>query len=514
MHSVLRASLAATLWLALGVVAARPLLAESERDPDAKGGGRSTATILNDVHSRLNATKVAEVITPATVEEVAAVIRRAKAEGKAISISGARHSMGTQQFAEGSLHLDMRKLNRFLALDAERGLARVEAGITWPALRAALDAAQQASSTGDDANAKAPWSVVQKQTGADELTLGGAVSSNIHGRGLNWQPFVQDIESVTMLDAEARTLKLSRTENAELFSLVVGGYGLFGVITEVELRLRRRERVERVVEIGTLQDLPDRIQQRLSDGFLLGDFQFCPDEKSPGFLKEGVFSCYRPVDKNGALPVGQKSLNPEAWRKLLTKAHVNKAEAWTDYKTYYQRTNGQLYDSDAAQFNHYDPDYVERLKEAIPGLPDGSLMISEVYVPRVKLEDFMAASADDFRQQSTNVIYGTIRFIRKDDVTFLPWAKEDYACIVFNLRVTHTPEGIDKARGEFQRLIQRALDRGGSFFLTYHRWATREQMLTAYPQFPEFLKLKLQYDPTERFQSEWYRYWKKEMAGK
>ena len=62
-------------------------------------------------------------------------------------------------------------------------------------------------------------------------------------------------------------------------------------------------------------------------------------------------------------------------------------------------------------------------------------------------------------------------------------------------------------------VIDRALERGGSFFLTYHRWAAKEQMLTAYPQFPKFLELKRKFDPEERFQSEWYRHWRRVFGG-
>ena len=40
------------------------------------------------------------------------------------------------------------------------------------------------------------WGIKQKQTGADRLTLGGAVSANIHGRGLAYAPFVEDIEAL------------------------------------------------------------------------------------------------------------------------------------------------------------------------------------------------------------------------------------------------------------------------------------------------------------------------------
>lgn len=464
--------------------------------------------LLNDVHSRLNATTVAEVLRPTTVAEVVAAVKRVKTEKRPLSISGARHSMGGQQWAKDSLHLDMRGLRRFLSLDRERGTARAEAGITWPALVEALEKAQEGM--------EPVLTITQKQTGADELTLGGAVSTNIHGRGLLWRPFVQDIESFRLVDAEGTLRNVSRTENAELFSLVIGGYGLFGVITEVELRLIPRQKLERVAEVTQIQGITERVEQRIRDGFLLGDFQFCPDEKSEHFLKEGVFSCYRPVTPSAAgtaatPPTTQLALKPEAWRNLIVKAHVNKAEAWRDYTTYYQKTNGQHYWIDRAQFNHYDTDYEERMQAATKDVEPGSLMILEVYVPRPMLEDFMASNAADFRQHGTNVIYGTVRFIKRDGETFLPWAKEDYACMVFNLRVRHTPEGVEKARGEFRRLIDRALQRGGNFFLTYHRWATKEQMLKGYPQFPQFLELKLKYDPEERFQSEWYRHWKAEM---
>lgn len=464
---------------------------------NAQDGGM----VLNDVHSRLNATRVHEVVTPRDPQEVVAAVKRARAQGLAVSIAGARHSMGGQQFARGALQLDMRGMSRFLSLDLAKGLAHVEAGITWPALLAALEERQP------DAGADF-LTFRQKQTGADELTLGGAVSSNIHGRGLSWKPFADDIESLMLVNADAQVLRVSRTENAEIFRLVVGGYGLLGVITEVELRLIRRQRVERVVEISSVEDLGTRIEQRRREGFLLGDFQFCPDEKSPEFLKEGVFACYRPVTDDSPVAEAAVKLNPGAWRGLIIQAHTDKPGAWAAYKAHYLRTQGQRYWHDRAQMSHYDTDYEERVEAALPDLPKGSLMISELYVPRARLADFMAVCADDLRQHGAQVIYGTIRFIERDEETFLPWARQDYACIVMNLRVTHTPEGSAAAQVVFRRLIDRALERGGSFFLTYHRWAAPEQMLKAYPQFPEFLRLKKQHDLSEVFQSEWYRHWK------
>ncbi len=126
-------------------------------------------------------------------------------------------------------------------------------------------------------------------------------------------------------------------------------------------------------------------------------------------------------------------------------------------------------------------------------------------LPRATLTDFMAACRDDFRTHHVELIYGTIRAIRGDDETFLPWAHGDRACVVFNLHVRHHPAGIAKAGEDFRRIIDRALERGGSFYLTYHCWATAEQIVAAHPRFLDFLHAKLADDPGERVQSQWYR---------
>ena len=38
------------------------------------------------------------------------------------------------------------------------------------------------------------WGIVQKQTGADRLSLGGALACNAHGRGLALKPIVDQVE--------------------------------------------------------------------------------------------------------------------------------------------------------------------------------------------------------------------------------------------------------------------------------------------------------------------------------
>ena len=106
------------------------------------------------------------------------------------------------------------------------------------------------------------------------------------------------------------------------------------------------------------------------------------------------------------------------------------------------------------------------------------------------------------------LIYGTVRLIERDDESFLPWAKQPYACTIFNLHTVHSPEGLQRSQFAFRRLIDMAARRGGTYYLTYHRYATRNQVEACYAQFAEFLRLKKKYDPEERFQSDWYRHYR------
>ena len=112
---------------------------------------------------------------------------------------------------------------------------------------------------------------------------------------------------------------------------------------------------------------------------------------------------------------------------------------------------------------------------------------------------------EDFLQHHVDVIYGTIRLIERDDESFLPWARQRSACVIFNVHTPHTPDGLSNSAAALRRLIDHAIAQGGSYYLTYHRHARRDQLLACYPELPDMLRLKRVYDPEEKFQSEWYR---------
>lgn len=283
---------------------------------------------------------------------------------------------------------------------------------------------------------------------------------------------------------------------------------MFGVITSVKLRLAPRRKLERIVEVLDVEDLIPTFQERIADGSLYGDFQYMSDLNSSGFLRRGIFSRYRPVADERSAAADQKELSVEDWKRLIHLAHVDKRRVFEEYSSYYRSTSGQVYWSDTHQLSTYIDNYHDELDRELRVGSRASEMISEVYVPRRELAPYLGELRRDCREEKVDVIFGVFRLIEKDDESFLAWAKEPYACIIFNLHVVHNRTGLDKAASDFRRLIDRAISHGGSYYLTYHRWATRKQVETCYPQFPEFLRLKRKYDPEERFQSDWYRHYK------
>jgi FAD/FMN-containing dehydrogenase len=461
-------------------------------------------TMVNDIHSELNETAVDEVVAVESQADVQAAVARAAASGKPVAIAGGRHAMGGQQFCAGGVLLDTRSLDQILSFDPEHGIVEIAAGIQWPELIAQLAALQ--------AGTPHRWGIAQKQTGADRLSLGGALAANVHGRGLTLKPIISDVESFVLVDARGEALTCSRDENEELFRLAIGGYGLFGCIASIRLELVPRRTLERVVEVRRLDELIPLFDQRIRDGFEYGDFQFAIDPAGDDFLARGVFSCYRPVEGDREPPEGQKALSHDDWQRLLYLAHTDKRRAFALYAEHYLATSGQLYYSDAHQFADYTDGYHHDLDARLGANAPASEMITEIYVPRDRLVDFMQAIAEDFRAENVEVIYGTIRLVEPDDEAFLAWARERWACIIFNLHTVHTTDGLERAAAAFRKLIDRGIERGGSYYLTYHRWATREQVETCYPQFAEFLRKKLVYDPDERFQSEWYRHYRELFA--
>ena len=455
----------------------------------------SPGFLVDDVHARLSATHVRAIHTPRDAEEVAGLVADAAQRGLAVTVAGGRNAMARQAFGTDALLVDTSALTRVRGLDRTARTIEVEAGIQWPELIAATHTF--------DLPGEAPLGIVQKQTGVDRASLGGSVAVNAHGRGLALPPLGGQVEALEVVRPDGALVRCSRDVEPELFSLVLGGYGLCGVTTAVTLRLAERAYVRRQVELRETDGLMEVLHERSAQGFRYGDLQFDIDPASDGFLRRGVLSCYEPVAERPAAPSTSFRLDAARWRELVFLAHTDKRRAFELYAALYQRTDGQVYESDTHQLATYIEGYHAELDARLGATCRGTEVITELFVPRPAFEAFLVDLRATLRRTEADVVYGTIRVIERDEDAFLAWAREPWACVVLNLHVTHSPAGLDLAARQFRAAIDAALGHGGSFYLTYHAWATADQLRAGHPRLVEFLARKAALDPRDTLRSDW-----------
>jgi FAD/FMN-containing dehydrogenase len=208
----------------VGVLLARPvahLLQTAFLDIDERvpvGAGRV------DDASRMNETAVHEIVDVPVAfvqaeRQLEELLRKAHRDGLKVSIAGARHSMGGHTIYPGGLSVNMLPL-KHMELDSDTGILRVQSGALWQDVIPYLD--QNGRSV----------AVMQSN---NSFSVGGSISVNCHGWQYGRPPIASTVESFRLMKADGLIVRCSREENAELFSLTLGGYGLFGIILDVAL---------------------------------------------------------------------------------------------------------------------------------------------------------------------------------------------------------------------------------------------------------------------------------------
>jgi FAD/FMN-containing dehydrogenase len=193
---------------------------------------------------------------------------------------------------------------------------------------------------------------------------------------------------------------------------------------------------------------------------------------------------------------------------LLEIAHRDRGSAYRRYAKLELSKDRNVEWSDLHQLSTYPAGYHQEIEKRLGADFVGADLILEVYVPRNELISLLEEARRTLLASELRLIYGAIRFIEPDKDSYLAWAKKRYACVVFSPHTSVETQDLKKTADTCRQLIRAATKRSGSFYLTYNRFATREELASAYPQFQDFLKLKRQYDPREMFESDWYRYYK------
>jgi len=441
-----------------------------------------------DDASRLNQTRVAEVCSFSGVqdhpeEQLRTHLQHARVSNLPLSIAGTRHTMGGQTFTPDGMILDMLGLHE-MQLDAQRNVLQVQAGARWSDVLRYLHERERS---------------IKVMQSNSSFSVGGSLSANCHG----WQPMSPPISSTVvafrLLLSDGTVIRCSREEHAELFSLALGGYGLFGILMDAELSVTANEcyRATRWVvpsaEYAAFYE--EQTKQDAPIGLAYGRVNVEPDH----FLREILLSTYRVLPHRFLSPLSKPGL--AGVRRLVFRGSIGnaygKALRWKLEKRF-----GQIPLASGVTRNHLLNEGVEVFQNRSTASTD---ILQEYFVPPTQLEPFLERVRAIIPAHGADLLNLTIRFVAPDQESFLRYADQDLFALVMLFNQPRTQQADQRMAGMTGELIDAALALGGRYYLPYRLHATIEQFYRAYPQAQQFFKLKRQYDPEELFQNEWYR---------
>jgi FAD/FMN-containing dehydrogenase len=437
-----------------------------------------------DDASRLNSTAVREVVDVEAEGALREVLARARRDRLKVSIAGARHTMGGHTIAAGGVVLNMLPFNA-LRYDDATGLLTAGAGARWGEVVPFLDARGR--------------SVAVMQSNND-FSVGGSLSANGHGWQHGRPPLCSTVESFRLMTADGRVVRCSRGENRELFSLALGGYGLFGVILDAELRTVPNAGYRLRPEVVAADDFPAAFARAATDdpavGMAFGRLCVVPGETT--FLREASLTTFA---REEGPPPALASVGYRGLARLMFRAQADsdygKALRWKSEKRAAAHFSGRLYSRNQL-LNEGSDRFAERSA-------DRTDVLQEYFVPPGRFAEFVNAVRRRLPREPLDLFNVTVREVRRDDDSFLRYADGDMFSLVLLFNVPRTDEAEAAMQAVTRELIDDALAAGGRYYLPYRLHATREQFERAYPRGREFFARKRKYDPHELFDNTFYR---------
>jgi len=431
---------------------------------------------------RLERADVAGVARPRGEAELQALVRHAAERELKLSLRGSAHSSGGHSFSEGGVMVDLRGFDRVLDVDPDARTVRVQSGATWAQLTQRLEPLRLALPTKQE---------------FDCFTVGGSLAANAHGKSVDQGPLIAAVRVLRLLKADASIVTLSREQDPELFRAVVGGYGLLGIVLDVEFELVEDRPVEKteVVRMQTPQLVESYIERIRRDpagtplcyGFFNAD------------CSEGFYLTYTYTDEPSG---GLDALERHA-------PHPRVFDALVGLQRRFGFVRRRAFD--IFWIGSQGPELTLRSRRLLlwddPPAALQGMLLQKYLVSVDRFGAFARAAGAIFAAHSDSVqsLPPHFRFVPGGDEAMLPLANEDSICLIPSwLARPGDPRWRARFEAVSHELIEACLDHGGNHFLTFDSLASREQLLRAYPRWDEFVALKRRHDPAELFSSRFY----------
>lgn len=449
---------------------------------------------INDA-SCLNKTAVYGVVKVRSADDIRDALQFARENHLKVTAAGQRHSMGGQSFTHDGLVLDMRDFNQ-LKLDKEHKILTAQTGATWEQIQLFLDPEGLA---------------LQAMQSINIFSVGGTMSVNAHGIAHRPGPLAGTVRSFRIMLADGQIKRASSIENRELFRLALGGYGLFGVLLDVDLQLVDNEIYELKTQYMSYRDFPEYYRKNVGGndnvGLIYGRLSVSPSS----YLEETAIHIYERKQFDGPAPVLEPPGHDWLDRLIINFSKTGgfgRRVRWELEKHFEPRVHPCI--SQNQGMNQKEQCLVSRNQEMYNSM--GYLknrlhdtdILQEYFIPPEKMPAFVDGLRNVVNRTGANLLNVTIRIVHKDDITALPYARQDMFAFVlyFNQKFNEKESRIlEKTTVD---LIDLALGLDGTYYLPYQLDYSSEQLRRGYPGIDAFFAAKKKYDPEGVFSNKFY----------
>ncbi|WP_290845011.1 FAD-binding protein [Flavobacterium sp.] len=458
---------------------------DGQKLPIPKGFSNDASELsLTRIDSIVNVEKSPDSI----VLQLKALRAYAKKNHKPISIAGARHSMGGHTMFRDGIVVNMRPYNQ-MSFDSKTDILTIGSGALWEDAINYLD--------------KFDKSVAVMQA-FSSFSIGGSISVNGHGWQKDSPPISSSVVSFTLLKSDGKIVTCSRQENAELFSLVIGGYGLFGIILDVKLKVVDNENMSFTRYKLPAKDYLPYFKKYASDDqnvkLVFGRLNVSDKQ----FLKNATLNVFRSTGKSLVKNPKKPASKTTEVKRLVFRSSVDseygKRLRWD------LETNLGEFTADAnISRNEILNDDVRLIENKDSGSTD---ILQEYFIPERNFDKYIEKLKSVLPDPEIDLLNITIRNVYRDNDSYLNYARENVFGFVFLFNQKKTDEQEIAMRKLTQKLVKIAISNHGTYYLPYRLHVDKKTFRSVYPQADAFFALKRKYDPEGVFDNKLYSHYR------
>ncbi|MED1865199.1 FAD-binding oxidoreductase [Fictibacillus nanhaiensis] len=440
-------------------------------------------TVVVEDAGKLLPTKMKEVKSTHSTKDLQEWVK----QEKSISIAGMQHSQGGHTVYPYGTLLDMKRYNKILDFNPTEKTITVQSGVTWADIQKKIN----------------PYGLsIQVMQSQNIFTVGGALSVNVHGRDIRYGSLIDTVNSFRLLKPDGEIITVSRKENSEYFSYVIGGYGLFGVILDVTLRLADDELYQHRISTMDYREYEEHFKKKVKNDenvkMHLARLSVAPKT----FLEEMYVTDYvlaedqRKLSRYSKLNEEENVVLPKFMLGMSRYSDWGKDVFWDTQKKHFQNSNG----------NYQSRNNVMRSDSTFMEYENANRteVLQEYFVPVDEFASYIDELRTVLKEEDLNLLNITIRYVEHDEDAVLSYAKNDMFALVLLINQGRSEKEIKKTEKVIQKMIDVTLDHNGSYYLPYYSYPSKKQLKRAYPRIDEFFQKKRELDPDERFKNLFY----------